>query len=168
MLYKTHLFGGFIAGFLLTGSLACGAVSAVAALLPDIDDPKSFIGSTVSPVSYVAGKEFGHRHAFHSLIAAAAFATIGLLAQRHFHWPPWVPLAVLIGYASHLALDTFNPAGVPWLWPLGFRLRVPVVQTGGILEKFVLAPVGFIAAIFLIGIHAMPLINHFESTFRLH
>ena len=42
-------------------------------------------------------------------------------------------MAVFIGYLSHLVLDSFNPAGVPWLWPLKFRLKIPVTQPGGII-----------------------------------
>jgi inner membrane protein len=166
LLYKTHLLGGFLAGFILTGSLACGAVSAAAALLPDLDAPKSFIGSVLSPVSHVVGKEFGHRHAFHSMLAALLFEGLGLLARRYFHWPPWVPEAVFIGYASHLLLDTLNPSGIPWLWPLKFRFRIPLFQTGGFLERFVLAPVELIVAVLLVGMHAMPIIGHVERSFR--
>jgi hypothetical protein len=66
------------------------------------------------------------------------------------------PMAVLTGYVSHLVLDTFNPAGVPWLWPCRFRLRVPAVQTGSILERLVVMPIVFVVAIYLIGVHAAP------------
>lgn len=159
LLYKTHLFGGFITGALLTGSLACGAVAAAAALLPDIDDPKSFTGSIVVPVSFAAKITVGHRRFFHSLLAAAVFAGAAFLTQRYIHWPPWVALAVLVGYVSHLALDTLNLAGVPWLWPLGLRFRIPVVQPGGLLERFVLAPAGCLASLILVGIRLAPLVE---------
>ncbi len=157
--------GGFIAGYLLTGNLACGAVSAVAALLPDIDSPQSFIGSKI-PVSYVANKVSGHRHAFHSLVASVVFFGAGFLLQRLAHLPPWFAAAVFIGYVSHLALDTLNPAGVPWLWPWKFRFRIPMVQTGGLLERLVVMPVVVILGICLIGVHALPTLNHLEGSVR--
>jgi inner membrane protein len=159
LLYKTHLFGGFIAGILLTGSLVCGTVSAAAALLPDLDDPKSFAGSIVMPASLAANVGFGHRRLFHSLLAAALFAGVAFLAQQRFHWPLWVVLAVLVGFVSHLALDTLNPAGVPWLWPLNLHLSIPVVQTGGFLERFVLVPAGCLASLIIAGVQLVPLIE---------
>jgi inner membrane protein len=153
LLYRTHIVGGFIAGYLLTGNLAFGAVAAVAALLPDIDSPQSFLGRKVVPVSYVANKAFGHRQAVHSLIAAIVFSAAGLLLQRWAHWPPWFAVAVLAGYVSHLALDTLNPQGIAWLWPWKFRFRVPLVQTGSALERWVVLPVVFVVAVCLVGVN---------------
>lgn len=155
MLYKTHVIGGFAAGFLLTGNPACGAVSAAAALLPDIDDPHSFIGRKLFPVSWAANRGCGHRHAFHSLIAAVVFSAAALLAQILAHWPHWIAMSVFIGYVSHLVLDTLNPAGVPWLWPCPFRFRIPLVPTGGLLERLIVKPAIFIATVCLVGTHCI-------------
>jgi inner membrane protein len=163
LLYKTHVVGGFIAGYLLTGNLAFSAVSAVFALLPDIDSPQSYIGRKI-PISYAAKKVFGHRQAVHSLIAAIVFSAAGLLLQRWVHWPSWFAVAVFTGYASHLALDTFNPQGVPWLWPWKFRFRVPLVQTGSALERWVVLPVVFVVAICLVGVHTLPSLSYLERS----
>ncbi|HBT19961.1 MAG TPA: metal-dependent hydrolase [Peptococcaceae bacterium] len=151
LLYRTHLLGGFAAGYLATGSVACGTASAVFSLLPDIESPKSFIGRRLLPVS-VAGKlVFGHRQAFHSLIGAFLFA-----AAAHLFFGPHFSgagVSCFAGYVSHLALDSFNPAGVPWLWPYRKRFSFPLVETGSIAERMVVLPglAGIVSLLFIRG-----------------
>jgi inner membrane protein len=50
-----------------------------------------------------------------------------------------VPL-VLAGYLSHLVMDSFNPQGVPWLWPLRKHFGLPLVKTGSFLERIAVVP----------------------------
>lgn len=50
-----------------------------------------------------------------------------------------VPL-VLAGYLSHLVMDSFNPQGVPWLWPVKKHFRLPLVKTGSLFERVVMMP----------------------------
>lgn len=141
MLYATHAAGGFITGYLATGSLSCGVVAAAAALLPDVESPKSFVGRKLPGVSHAGSLIVGHRNATHSLLAALGVFLIGLLFSKTAGFPvPFVWVA-FIGYLSHLILDTFNPAGVPLFWPLKMRLRIPIVQTGSALEKLIVFPV---------------------------
>lgn len=151
MLYRTHAAGGFIAGYLLTGSLSCGAVAAAAALLPDVESPKSFVGQKLPGVSHAGELVFGHRQAFHSLPAAIGFLVAAFVFSKSVHLPSYFAFAGFAGYLSHLLLDTLNPAGVPWLWPLKIRLRVPLFQTGGILERALVFPTLLLASLFLAG-----------------
>jgi inner membrane protein len=49
-------------------------------------------------------------------------------------------VALAFGWASHLLLDALTPAGVPLLWPLPARVRLPPgITTGGLLEQVVVA-----------------------------
>lgn len=156
MLYRTHLAAGLCTGFLIAAKTGGNigpivVASAVGALLPDIDQPRSYIGCKV-PVSYGAYLVVGHRGIFHSPIGAAGAA---LFALAVFHkWAPvysslWLPLAA--GYLSHLVLDTINPSGVPWLWPLKQRVSIPLVRTGSIWEKlFVELPLYVVTALIAI------------------
>ncbi|MGB9791866.1 MAG: metal-dependent hydrolase [Thermacetogeniaceae bacterium] len=140
LLYVTHAAGGLIAGYLATGSLSCGAVAAAAALLPDVESSKSFVGRKLPGVSHAGSLVVGHRNATHSLLAALGVFLVGLLFSKTANFPVPFVWAAFIGYLSHLILDTFNPAGVPWFWPLKIRLRIPIVQTGGALERLIVFP----------------------------
>lgn len=151
MLYRTHAAGGFIAGYLLTGSLSCGAVAAAAALLPDVESPKSFVGQKLPGVSHAGELVFGHRQAFHSLPAAVGFLIVAFVFSKSVHLPSYFAFAGFAGYLSHLLLDTFNPAGVPWLWPFKLRFRIPLTQSGGPLEKVLVLPALTLACLFFAG-----------------
>lgn len=149
MLYKTHLGLGFAAGLILTGSVAGGAIGAGAALVPDIESPRSYVGRRLPGVSHAAKMAFGHRQALHSLAGSVIFAVIVLIVSKFY--PGNYLLPAFAGYVSHLILDTLNPEGVPWLWPLKFRLRLPLTEPGGLLERVVIFPVVMLLSLFLVG-----------------
>lgn len=147
VLWRTHFLAGTALGIALSPgrdpkAVALSAlVAGVAALLPDLDDPRSFIGRKVWPVSAGLRLAVGHRGAMHSLAAALAISAVLGFFLRGLVPDAFHPL--LAGYLSHLVLDTLNPAGVPWFWPLKLRLRVPVVGVGSVLERLVLVPALF-------------------------
>lgn len=156
MLYKTHAAGGFAAGLIITGNPLLGAIAMVSALLPDIESPDSFIGRKLPVISHLNKLVFGHRQAFHSLVGSLTFFLVSMLIVKGFHLPTQYAYAALIGYVSHLVLDSFNPAGVPWLWPLKFRLKIPVTQPGGIIERLIFLPGMTLIAVVLLGKHMLP------------
>lgn len=145
MLWRTHLLAGASTGLLITGQtdLKTAAISAgvagVSALLPDLDDPHSKLGRLVPIASWVVKKVVGHRGPLHSLFGAGmAFILASIFLKTGYaHLVP----VVVGGYLSHLVVDSLNPEGCPWLWPLKTHFGVPLIQTGGILEKLVVAPV---------------------------
>lgn len=159
MLYKTHAAGGFVAGLALAGDPISGLIAMASSLLPDIESPDSFIGRKLPIISHGNKLVFGHRQVFHSLIGALAFFLISLILVKGFHLPINYAMAVFIGYLSHLVLDSFNPAGVPWLWPLEFRLKIPVTQPGGIIERFILLPGTTLIAVVILGKHMFPFLR---------
>ena len=51
----------------------------------------------------------------------------------------------MIGFASHLIMDTFTHEGVPWLLPVPVKFGIPPfrflrIPTGGFMERFVIFP----------------------------
>jgi len=160
MLYKTHAAGGLAAGLILTGDPISGLISMVSALLPDMESPDSFIGRKLPVISHLNKMVFGHRQAFHSLLGSLVFFLLSLLLVKVFHLPMKYGLAVLIGYLSHLALDSFNPEGVPWLWPFKFRLKIPLTEPGGFIERVVVLPVLTITAVVILGKEMLPYITY--------
>jgi inner membrane protein len=41
----------------------------------------------------------------------------------------------LIGAASHIFLDSFNPAGVPLFWPINKHFHIANFKSGGIMDR---------------------------------
>lgn len=53
----------------------------------------------------------------------------------------WAGLAVAVGSLSHIVTDGLTPEGCPVLWPVPFRMGLPVVpRTDGVVEKWVVTP----------------------------
>lgn len=148
-------------------SLGVATMAVLGGLLPDVDEPSSTLGREIpggrvgrlllgaaaamvgirykSFVALLVGVGLAalalvpHRGVTHSL---AALVAVGLAA----HSLPAVYLRPLLaGYASQLLLDALTPEGVPLLWPLRIRIGLPLVRTGGLLDKMFLwlALVGF-------------------------
>ena len=89
----------------------------VGSLFPDIDNPSSYVGKLCSPVSRMFGRvhrmqgkeEWQHRGIMHD---GAVYLT-GLLLS-YFCFAPLVGL--FLGGLTHLFLDMFNPAGIPFMF----------------------------------------------------
>src|SRR5579872_1829377 len=162
---RTHDLAAFSAiayvvatGPLLHMSLATGLVAFTANLIggltPDIDQPTAALwhklpgGTLYSRV--VTPFLGGHRFISHSLIGIGLFGLIAhfilqlmshsLLTNMDIVW--W---SFMIGYVSHLIMDTFTREGVPWLFPIPWKIGIPPlaflrIQTGGFFEQFVIFP----------------------------
>lgn len=139
-------------------SLATGLVAFTAnmigGLAPDIDQPTADLWRRL-PVGTLLGKLLspilgGHRFISHSIVgiilfgAGARFLLIQmssvLFVDMNIVW--W---SFMIGYISHLVMDTFTKEGVPWLFPVPIRLGIPPlkflrISTGGLLEKSFVFP----------------------------
>lgn len=114
---KTHIITGITAYVAVAGLDPAGiAVAAAASKLPDID---------------LVFKNRAHRKVTHSLLA---LITLGYITNTAF---PDISLPVIIGYGSHLVLDTLTPAGIPWLWPIKTKYKIPVTKTGSIGDRLI-------------------------------
>lgn len=142
MNYKTHVNGGMLLGLVtcsqlplpipakltfLTGTL-------IGSILPDIDHKNSYLGNKLKPLSATVNLVAGHRKLFHSGIL---YAAIYLIGKNSIYNPYILQLlfGLFIGAISHLILDTFNPLGIPWFYPLSKKkLSIASIKTGGKLE----------------------------------
>lgn len=172
----THSIFGVAAlagSFLLIGEeppLYAYPAAVVAALLPDVDNPRSRLGNGLSrmknPVlnlltrplswalraaSFVLFRTVGHRTLTHSFLGVTLFC---LLISPLAPLSPDLFLALVAGYASHLFADALNIRGVPLFWPLGRPLRLLPggIRSGGAVE-FAVAVVVVAAA--GLGIYAL-------------
>jgi len=141
-------------------TLATGLVALVSNLIggiaPDIDQPTAPLWRNL-PIGKYVGKTFdkflgGHRFLSHSLIGVFlfGFAYHYILQVLRPSFPNLnmsiIWWAFMIGFLSHLIMDTLTREGVPWLLPIPVKFGVPPmkefrVQTDGLVERFVVFPV---------------------------
>lgn len=139
----------------LATALVAFTANMIGGLAPDLDQPTAnlwrrmrggtLIGKFLSPLLG------GHRFISHSIIGIVMFGVITqiilellstfLLVDMNIVW--W---AFMIGFVSHLIMDTFTREGVPWLFPIPLHFGVPPIRllrmkTGGLAEKSFVFPV---------------------------
>ena len=132
MMYRTHALFGFLIGLLIYGLGFNAAVPllivTIAALIPDLDTPMSFLGRRLKIVSYPLKFFFEHRGFTHSFLFLLGLFFIGRL-----FFPQYIA-ALLIGCFSHIFLDCLTKDGVRLVWPFEFKLR-GFLRTDGLFEK---------------------------------
>ncbi len=138
----------------LSTALVALSANLVGGLAPDIDQPTanlwnrlpggSVIGRIITPILG------GHRFISHSILGIFLFgfglnfllnqASHVLLVDMNVVW--W---AFMIGFVSHLVMDTFTRDGVPWLFPIPINFGFPPfkflrIKTCGLVEKSLIFP----------------------------
>jgi len=140
-------------------SLATGLVAVFANLVggiaPDIDQPTAPFWRNL-PVGGVFGRVFktvvgGHRFISHSLLGIVLFG-FGFHYLLEVLRPSFPHLnmniiwwSFMVGFVSHLLMDTITREGVPWLLPIPVKFGIPPmrefrVETGEFVERFVIFP----------------------------
>ena len=110
--------------------------------LPDLDSGKSVFSRKTKLVSWVF-RIFRHRGMMHSLFFALALSFIFIIfGQKE------IAFGFLVGYGSHLFLDSLTKEGIRLFYPLKFRFR-GFVKTNGLFEKV------FFAVIFLLDVYLL-------------
>ncbi|MBN2459666.1 metal-dependent hydrolase [Candidatus Woesearchaeota archaeon] len=129
MMFITHISLGLLLGLIIVKSTALpvsqslfiGAII-LGSLFPDIDSATSFIGKRMKLVSLF----FKHRGAIHSLPVMAACTMLFFIITGNAYYT----MAFLLGYLSHLLIDSLTPMGVAWMWPSKKRIRGALRTTG--------------------------------------
>lgn len=140
-------------------TLATGLVAVTACMIggiaPDVDQPTAPFWRNI-PATNFLGKFFGrilggHRFLSHSILGIWLFGkgfeiVLDVLTPSF----PYLNMdiiwwAFMIGFVSHLIMDTFTQEGVPWLLPLPYKFGIPPIRrlrlpTGGWMEKFLIFP----------------------------
>lgn len=137
-------------------------------ITPDIDQPTAPFWRNL-PEGHYAGKVFGrllggHRFLSHSLLGLALFAWLSNLLLHFLH--PIMPhvditlvwYAFLLGYVSHLVMDSLTKEGVPWLLPIPYKFGFPPLRrlritTGKRMEMFVVFPVILLGTLWVFSAH---------------
>lgn len=128
----------------LSTALASIGMCFIGGLAPDFDNSTSKFWEKV-PAGSILGKLidplFAHRHISHSILGLVIFTLI----LNYFIKTDVIIFAFIIGYLSHLIMDTLTTEGVPWLFPIPYHIGFPPykqyrVKTGKFVEKFVIFP----------------------------
>ena len=104
-----------------------------ASTLPDIDHPLSVPGRRHMGFSEFLNSHFGHRGITHYPVTLFLMGFIMWFIWRFISMPDWLDIVLLwsmigflVGYLSHILLDTFNSAGIAWLAPLcKVKVKIP-------------------------------------------
>lgn len=118
--------------------------SIAGSLIPDIDEPNSKIGSKVTGLSKTTKSIFGHRTITHSFLGVFIFGMIVKYLTGIFSLPDYITTFFVLGYLSHLLGDMFTISGVPLFYPLRRKYAIPIVKTGGKMERFFQIIIGFV------------------------
>jgi inner membrane protein len=102
-------------------SLTHVIVGAICALLPDVDNPRSFIGRLLFFISNPIDRKYGHRTITHSLLAAFIVGGSSYLAlyvySHSFSRPIAIVATVTIAYFSHIFFDAMTKQGILIYYP---------------------------------------------------
>lgn len=139
MLYRTHVVSSLAVGTALvvatdypyTVDLVAGLM--IGSVLPDIDEPNSFIGRRSFGLASLINRLFGHRGFTHSLTCWIILAIFSLLYSNPF------TIGISLGYLFHLMGDLFSTSGLRLFIPF-HRKRVKMFityQTGGTRERII-------------------------------
>jgi inner membrane protein len=115
------------------------AVTVIGSLLPDIDTPTSSVGRPLFPLARWINEKIGHRTLTHSFVGLGIFTLLAFsIAWLLARWPLsrlGAPIAgqtsasrpetyawlLVLGFASHIFVDTLNKTGVELFWPSKLR-----------------------------------------------
>lgn len=170
MLYRTHLVTSACISVPIlqsTNELNYLTLAGVClgALLPDLDEPKSFIGEKIPIIPSVIKSIFGHRGITHSLLAVGCVFLIAFIIKKP------ILFGIALGYFLHLIEDNFSVSGIKWLIPFSNKsFKIPIsfltYKTGSLKEHLIF----FIAsAILFLEVYHMNFYNlkHMLRVFHL-
>ncbi|WP_027410302.1 metal-dependent hydrolase [Anoxybacteroides tepidamans] len=139
MRYHTHVVTSLCIGAAvasqtpLSFTLGYTAGIIVGSLLPDIDEPTSYVGRRSLGMSRKVKEAFGHRGMTHSLFIWAAVALVVLYESSSAF-----AVGTILGYLFHIIEDLLSVQGVPLLWPFQTkRYKIPLYRTGGGVERLI-------------------------------
>lgn len=136
---KSHIIAGTTLGLFLCQKLELQSLETIVpffvgiyigSLLPDADLKSSTMGK-VLPLWIITR----HRGVTHSLL----FLLLPFLVSRIFPSTYYFSNGLYYGIASHIFFDLLTPSGCQILFPIEKKFKLPMIKTGGLLEKVVVS-----------------------------
>ncbi len=164
-----HIIGGLVftgicsslSGVNVFSSPVYTGLAVGAALLPDIDHPKTLIGSLLKPLSVTINRRYGHRTITHSGVTLAVLTLAVAIIEKLSAGANSLALVFFFAYFSHLMLDMMTLQGVPLLYPItknpfvipgnpGYRIRTGDLRAEAVMFCLFLS----------LGLFLRPLFEH--------
>ncbi|MBI2129367.1 metal-dependent hydrolase [Candidatus Woesearchaeota archaeon] len=140
MLFITHILFAFLLSLFakdlfnlnLFNYLMFLAIILFFSIFPDIDTPRSKLGRRIRPLSNIIKSIFGHRKLFHSLFFI--FLLFVFLFMLFNFINKSIIYAIILGYTSHLFLDSLTKEGINFLYPFS-KLKIEgFINTNSLIE----------------------------------
>ncbi len=137
----------------------------VGSLLPDIDQESNRLWDLLPAGQFLGGVLknvfLAHRTISHSLIGVfAVYKFLGWVLPKLLN-PGWINIqivlaSIMIGFLSHLLIDSLTEEGLPLFFPLKLKVGFPPVRpwrikTGKWFEKFVVFPAIIVYIVWFVG-----------------
>ncbi|MDP6641946.1 MAG: metal-dependent hydrolase [Candidatus Nanoarchaeia archaeon] len=142
MMFITHLVFGFLVAlisityFEVPNNFIFISIIVFSSIVADIDKMSSKIGSKVRPLSFLLELLFGHRGLMHTIyVPIAVFIVLSIFNYQ------LIGFAFLLGFISHLLIDSLNIKGISFLKPFHKFHISGFIKTGGILEYVLLTSI---------------------------
>jgi len=151
MLWYTHLAFGFLAGLVLFPFVNSGniyiffAFVLLGALIPDIDTPKSKVGSKLGIFSKLIKAIFGHRGIIHTVWGMLIICGLFWFFVNRVYG-----VALFIGFFSHLLIDGLTKKGINFLHPFSKMRIAGFIETGTMEEAILLIIIVALSIIMLL------------------
>lgn len=97
--WSTHAMTGIVLGYVVTGDWKLSLISGLAALIPDLDEPRSKFGKPLFFISIPLNQVFGHRTFTHSLLF------VGIIGLITAFFNLSIALASILGVLTHIIGD---------------------------------------------------------------
>lgn len=153
MTFKSHIALGVIGGLSLGYFTPIGELKnyytmmlplvALGSIMPDIDEPRSFIGRKLPGISHLISLTFTHRGFTHFLICPLL---VTIIAGLFLNEARFYVYALAFGIFMHQVGDMLTKSGIPYYF-FPFKGRAVLLPkalrfyTGGVIEKIILIAV---------------------------
>lgn len=136
MRFRTHIVFSLFLGLLIIkfinikNQILFLFIILFSSILPDIDEKTSTISKKIKWLARPINFLFKHRGFFHSLYIPILISIIFIIFKQYL-----LALAILIGYLSHLILDSLTKSGIKPLNPI-IKLKFKgKTKTGGLFDN---------------------------------
>ncbi|MFO7710237.1 MAG: metal-dependent hydrolase [Candidatus Woesearchaeota archaeon] len=131
---ETHAISALLLSLTFGFTLPQALVTLFASLLPDIDTAESKLGRRTKYLSWILKIGLEHRGPIHSILLMIICAAV-----IHLYFPAFT-LPFLLGYGSHLLLDSLNYKGTRPFWPINYRIK-GFIKNGSFMEYTLLVAI---------------------------
>lgn len=140
MMFLTHLAFGILMGLLvikfnflnINNNILFLITTSISSIIPDIDIATSFVSKKTSPATYAISYFFKHRGIIHSIIIPIIIFIITYTANRE------IALAILLGYSSHIVLDSLTKEGIRPFSPITEYKIKGIIKSAGLADFMIL------------------------------